>query len=83
MVKLEEEIRRLGNQRGVRRTGASITAERGLAPSCNTCTRPTHGKVACPGKKVICYGCRLTGHFRGSKACKAKLAKNRVQTQMR
>ena len=59
------------------RTWASSTAERGLASSCNTCTRPTHGKAACPGKTVRCYSCGLTGHFRGSKACRAKQAEDK------
>ena len=58
VVKLEG----LGNHREFRRTGESGTAERSLAPSCNTCTRPTHGIMACPGKKVRCYGYGLMGH---------------------
>ena len=78
VAELEEEIRRLGNQREFRRTGA----ERGLAHSCNTCTRPTHRKAACPGKTVRCYSCVLTGHFRGFKACRAKEAKDKAKNQM-
>ena len=40
--------------------------------TCDTCTRPTHSKGACPGKKVECYGCGQMGHFKGSKICKGK-----------
>merc|ERR1712059_56847 len=40
--------------------------------TCDTCTRLTHGKGACPGKKVECYGCGQMGHFKGSKICKGK-----------
>ena len=83
MAKLKEEIRRLGNKREFKRTGVISMAERGIAPSCNTCitSRQTHGKAVCPGKKVECYGCRLMGHFRGFMACKKKPAEEKAKTQ--
>ena len=32
--------------------------------------------MACPGRKVRCYDCRLMGHCTGTKACRAKLAED-------
>ena len=81
VAKLEEEIRKLGKQMELKRTGVNSTAGRGSATvSCSTCTRPTHSKVVCPGKKVECYSCGLTGHFRGSTACKRKPAGDKAKT---
>ena len=69
VTKLREEIRRWGNQQEFKQLGASSSAERGIAPPYNTCTRQTHGRMGCPGKKVRCYDCGLRGHVRGSMAC--------------
>ena len=44
-------------------------------PSCRTSTRPTHEKGKCPGKKVDCYACGQTDHFKGSAACEAQRQK--------
>ena len=77
-----EEIRRLDNQRETGWTGESSTTGRGLAPSCNTCTRPNHGRSLCPGRKAQCYRCRHMGHFRGSRACRAQQAEGKTRTQM-
>merc|ERR1712059_195595 len=61
---LKEEVNRLKQSQG-KKTEA-------IRSTCNTCTRPTHGKGACPGKKVECYGCGQMGHFEGSKMCRRK-----------
>ena len=82
VAQLEEEVRKLGRQIELKRTGASSTAGRGSAGvSCSTCTRPTHSKGICPGKKVECYSCGLTGHFKGSTVCKGKPAGNKTKTR--
>ena len=47
---------------------------------CKTCTRPTHEEGRCPGKKIECYACKKTGHFKGSEACSKKpLSKQSIQ----
>ena len=43
--------------------------------SCWTCTHPTHEQRKCPGKKVICFSCGQTGHFKGSLVCSAQFKK--------
>ena len=79
VLKLEGEVRRLGNKREFRKTGEGDKAEKGLAPFCKTCTRSshgTHGRMAYPGRKVRCYDCGFMGHCTGTKA---KLAKDNVK----
>ena len=45
VAQLEEEVRKLGRQIELKRTGASSTAGRGSAGVlCSTCTRPTHSR---------------------------------------
>ena len=79
VVQLKVEIMKLSKRIELRRTGASNNTRRGSARVlCNTCTRPTHGKGICPGEKVECHSCGLTGHFKGS-ACR-KLAGNKAKT---
>ena len=84
VAQLREEVRKLGKQAELRRTGASNIAGReggvSIGVSCSTCTRPPHIKGDCPGKKVEYYGCRLTGHFKGSTACKGKAAGEKMKT---
>ena len=58
LIELREEVNRLKQGQG-KKTEA-------IKSTCDTCTRPTHGKGACPGKKVECYGCGQMGHFKGS-----------------
>ena len=62
VARLEEQVRKL----------QSIKS--GTAGTCQTCTRPTHAKGECPGKKLECFACGLVGHFRGAAACKGKKA---------
>merc|ERR1712059_238446 len=64
LEELKEEVNRLKQDQGKK-----IEATKG---TCDMCTRPTHGKGACLGKKVECYGCRQMLHFKGSKICKGK-----------
>ena len=65
VAQLEEEVRKL-KQVEVKKTGGAAKS------TCSTCTRPTHGKGVCLGKKVECYSCGLAGHFKGSTVCKGK-----------
>ena len=60
VARLEEQVRRLQNTRP------------NTSGSCQTCTRPTHGKGACPGKQRECFTCGLMGHFKGSAVCRGK-----------
>ena len=62
MARLEEQVRRLQSSKS---SGAR---------TCQTCTRPTHEKGECPGKKMECFACGLVGHFRGSAVCNGKKA---------
>ena len=82
VTELKEEIRKMGKQIELKRTGVSGTAGRDSAiVSYNTCARPTHGKAICPGEKVKGYSCRLMGYFRGSTACKRKPAEDKAKTK--
>ena len=72
MAQLEEQVRRLQ------------TSKPGSKGSCRTCTRPTHGKGDCPGRKVECFTCGVLGHFKGSVACsKKKAAGSKKKKQVR
>ena len=76
IAQLKIEIMKMSKQTELRRTGANSNMRRF---PCNTCPRPTDGKEICPGKKVECYICRLTRHFKGITVCK-ELAKDKVKT---
>ena len=65
VAQLEEEVRRLKQVEVKKKEGTTKS-------TCSMCTRPTHAKGVCLGKKVECYGCGLVGHFKGSMACKGK-----------
>ena len=62
VARLEEQVRRLQS------TGSGS----GKQGSCPTCTRPTHGKGECPGRRLECFACGQMGHFKGAAVCKGK-----------
>ena len=65
IAELEEQIRALSNKKDKEK----------VEFDCKTCTRPTHEVGKCKGRKVKCYACGKTGHFKGSAACKAPKVK--------
>ena len=64
----EDRVRQL--EEDVRSLRAGSKADK--VKSCNTCTRPSHPPGKCPGLDKECFECKVTGHFKGSSACKKK-----------
>ena len=71
VARLEEQVRMLQ------------TKPKTSTGHCQTCTRPTHAKGECLGKKLKCFDCGKTGHFQGSVACQKKKVKPKKKDKAR